>query len=112
MTLVHVAKRLFGIRLFREREWKNYFHGRATWADAEGVRGRRLQAHEVVKRVLRDPVLSNPNPRGATFHVSSVLVEPLHLRRNKSRPGDIMALGRDVHMLDTVMDLVIASSIT
>jgi hypothetical protein len=26
--------------------------------------------------------------------------------------GDIMALGRDVHMLDTTMDLIIASGLT
>ena len=30
----------------------------------------------------------------------------------KSRPGDILALGRDVHRLDTAMDLVIASALT
>ena len=31
---------------------------------------------------------------------------------DKSRPGDIMALGRDVHILDTAMDLLIASGLT
>ncbi len=38
---------------------------------------RRLQAHEVVKRALMDLVLSNPNPGGAAFPASSVLIEPL-----------------------------------
>ncbi len=77
-----------------------------------GGDGRRLQAHEVVKRGLRDLVLSNSNPGGASFPASGILIEPPHLRRDKSRPGDIMALGRDVHMLDTAMDLVIASGQT
>jgi hypothetical protein len=57
-------------------------------------------------------VLSNPNPGGAVFLAFSILIETPHLRRDKSRPGDIMALGMDVHMLDTAMDLVIASRLT
>jgi hypothetical protein len=77
-----------------------------------GGDGRRLQAHEVVKRALKDLVLSNSNPGGAAFPASSVLIEPPHLRRDKSRPGDIMALGRDVRRLDTAMDLVIAYGLT
>ena len=56
-------------------------------------------------------VLANPSPGGAAFPTSSVMIEPLHLRRDKTRPKDIMALGRDVHMLDTAMDLVIASAL-
>jgi hypothetical protein len=74
--------------------------------------GKRLQAHEVVKKALRDLVLSNPNRGGAVFPASSVLIETPHLRKDRSRPGDIMALGRDVHRLDTVMELVIASGLT
>jgi hypothetical protein len=77
-----------------------------------GRDGRRLQVHEVVERSLKELVLSNPNPKGATFPVSSILIEPPHLRKNKSRPGSIMALGRDVHMLDIAMDIVIASGLT
>jgi hypothetical protein len=76
-----------------------------------GGDGRRLQAHEVVKRALKDLVLANPSPGGAAFPASSVLTEPLHLRKDKSRPGDIMALGRDVHRMDTAMDIVIASAL-
>jgi hypothetical protein len=77
-----------------------------------GGDGRRLQAHEVVKRALKDLVLSITNPGGAAFPVSGALIEPPHLRRDKSRPGDILALGRDVHRLDTAMDLVIAFGLT
>ncbi len=77
-----------------------------------GGDGRRLQAHEVVKKAMRDLVLSNANPGGAAFPASSVLIEPQHLRSDRSRPGDILALGRDVHRMDTAMDLVIASGLT
>jgi hypothetical protein len=76
-----------------------------------GGDGRRLQAHEMVKRALKDLVLANPSPGGVAFLASSVLIEPLHLRKVKSRPGDIMALGRDVHRMDTTMDIVIASAL-
>jgi hypothetical protein len=76
-----------------------------------GGYGKRLQAHEVVKRALKDLSLSNSNPGGSAFPASRVLIEAPHLRRDKSRPGDILALGRDVHMLDTAMDLVIASGL-
>ena len=76
-----------------------------------GGDGRRLQAHEVVKRALRGLVLANPSPGGAAFPASSVLIEPLHLRRDRTRPRDNMALGRDVHMLETAMDLAIASAL-
>jgi hypothetical protein len=77
-----------------------------------GGDGRRLQAHDVGKRALKELVLSNPNPGGAAFPDSSILIEPAHLREDISRPGDIMALGRDVHRLDTAMGIVIASGLT
>jgi hypothetical protein len=77
-----------------------------------GGDGKRLQAHEVVERTLRDLVLSNPNPGGVSFPGSSILIQPPHLRRDKFKPGEIMALGRDAHSLDTAMDLVIASGRT
>ncbi len=77
-----------------------------------GGDGRRLQAHDVVKRALKTLVLSNPHPGGVVFPASSVIIEPPHLRNDSSRPGDILALGRDVHRLDSVMDLVIASGLT
>jgi len=43
---------------------------------------------------------------------SSVLIEPPHLRADNSRPGDVLALGMDVHMLDIAMDIAIASGLT
>ncbi len=62
---------------------------------------------------MKDLILSNPNPGGAAFPASSILIEPPHLRIGKSRPGDIMALGRDVQRMDdTTMDLVIAPCLT
>ena len=76
-----------------------------------GGDGKRLQAYEVVKRALGYLVLANPSPGGAAFPASSVLIEPLHLKRDITRPRDIMALGRDVPRLDTAMDLVIASAL-
>jgi hypothetical protein len=78
-----------------------------------GGDGRRLHAHEVVKRALGDLVLSNSNSGGVAFPGSSILIDPSHLKRDKSKPGDIMGdiMGRDVYMLDTAMDLVIASGL-
>jgi hypothetical protein len=61
---------------------------------------------------MRDLLLSNVNLRGAASPASSILIEPPHLRSDRSRPGDILALGRDVHRMDTAMDLVIASGLT
>ena len=66
----------------------------------------------MVKRALKELVLSNPNPGGVTVPASSVLIEPPHLRRGNSRSGDVLALGRDVHRLDIAMDIVIASGLT
>ena len=61
---------------------------------------------------MKDLVLSNANPGGETFPASSILIEPPHLLGDRSRPGDILALGRDVHIMDTAMDLVIAFGLT
>ena len=74
-----------------------------------GGDGRRLRAHDVVKRALKELVLTNPNPGGASFPTSSNLIEPPHLLGDNSRPGDGMAMGRDVHMLHTSADIMIAS---
>jgi hypothetical protein len=77
-----------------------------------GGDGRRLHAHEVVKRAMKELILSNPNLGGTAIPSSSVLTKPLHLRMDKTRPGDIMALRRDVHRMDMAMDIVIASGLT
>ena len=72
--------------------------------------GRRLQAHDVVKRALKKLVFSKPNPGvGAAFPVFSVLIKPPHLRGDNSRPGKVLPLGRDVNRLDTAMGIVIAT---
>ncbi len=71
-----------------------------------------LQAHEVVKIALNDLVLIIPNPGGSAFPLSSVLTEPPHLRMDKSRPCDIMALGGGVHNMDSTIDIDIASRLT
>ena len=60
-----------------------------------GGDGRRLQAHEAVKMTMRELVLSNAKPGGAAFPASSILIELPHLRSGRSRPGDIMAMGKD-----------------
>jgi len=57
-------------------------------------------------------VLSNPNPGGIAFPSSSVLTEPLYLRMDKSRLGEIMALGRDADRMDPAMDIVIVFGLT
>jgi hypothetical protein len=74
--------------------------------------GRRLQAHEAAKRTMKDLVLSNPSLGGAAFPSSSILIEPPHLRSDRSRHGDILALGRGVHRMDTAINLVITSGLT
>jgi hypothetical protein len=74
---------------------------------------RRLQAHEVMKKLLKELVLTNSITKGGSaFPSSGILTEPPHLRSDKSRPGDIMALGRGAHRLNIAMYIVVASSIT
>jgi hypothetical protein len=46
------------------------------------------------------------------FPSSSVLTEPPHFRMDKSRHGDIMALGREVHIMEPAMDIGIAFGLT
>jgi hypothetical protein len=75
-----------------------------------GGDGRRLHAHEVVKLAMKRLVLSRPDPAGCAFPSASVLIEPLHLRQDKSRPGDIYAMGNGMHRKDLVMDVVVTSS--
>jgi len=58
---------------------------------------------------MKRPVLTNSMPAGRAFPKESVLVEPPHLRADKSRPGDIYALGIGLHKKDSVMDVVITS---
>jgi hypothetical protein len=65
----------------------------------------RLQAHEKVELALKKLVLSNPNL------VARILIEPQHLRQDKSRPGDIVAMGMGSFLKDTAMECVIISGL-
>jgi hypothetical protein len=47
------------------------------------------------------------NPGGSVFPADSVLIEPHHLRQDRSRPGDIYAIGNGLHKKDVVMGVVI-----
>jgi hypothetical protein len=71
--------------------------------------GRRLQAHEVFKMVVKRLVLTSFSPGGSVFPAVSVLIEPQHLRQDRSRPGDIYAIGNGLQRKDVVMDVVITS---
>jgi hypothetical protein len=64
-----------------------------------------------VKFAFKKLVLSNPNPGECGFPESSILIEPQHLHQDKSRPGDIVALGMGAFLKDTAMDCVIISSL-
>ncbi len=59
----------------------------------------------VVKRL----VLTSFSPGGRVFPAAYVLIEPQHLRQDKSRHGDIYAIGNGLHRKDVVMDVVITS---
>jgi len=74
-----------------------------------GGDGRRHQAHEAVKLAMQRLVLSCPDPAGCAFPKASILIEPANLRQDKSRPGDIYAVGAGLYRKDTVMDVVITS---
>ncbi len=54
-------------------------------------------------------VLSSYTPGGSVYPAASVLIEPQHLRQDRSRPGDIFAIGNGLHRKDVVMDIVITS---
>jgi hypothetical protein len=56
-------------------------------------------------------VLTSSSPGGSVFPSSFVLIEPRHLRQDRSRPGDIYAVPNGMHRKDTVMDIVIVSAL-
>ena len=85
-----------------------------TWqchAGRCGGDGRRIQAHEVFKLVVNRMVMTSSSHGGSVFPAASVLIEPMHLRRDRSRPGDVYAIGNGMHMKDTFMDIVITSAL-
>ena len=75
-----------------------------------GGDGRKLQAHVVFKMAVKRLVLTAFSPAGeSVFPAASDLIEPHHLRQDRSRPGDIYAIGNDLHGKDVLMDVVITS---
>jgi len=77
-----------------------------------GGDGRRLHAHESVKLAIKRLVLNNnPTPSGCVFPRESVIIEPTYLRQDESRPGDIYAIGKGMHVKDSVMDVVVTSAL-
>jgi hypothetical protein len=76
-----------------------------------GGDGRRHPAHEAVKLAMQRLVLSCPEPVGCAFPTESILIEPAHLSQDKSRLGDIYAMGAGLYRKDTMMDLVVTSAL-
>ncbi len=56
-------------------------------------------------------VLTSSSPDGSVFPAASVLIEPRHLRQDKSRPGDVYAIANGMHTDDSVMDIIITSAL-
>jgi hypothetical protein len=85
-----------------------------TWqchAGRYGWDGRRLQAYEVFKLAVKRLVLTSSSLGGRVFSAAYVLIEPSHLRKDISRPGDVYVVGNGMHMKDIVMDIVITLAI-
>jgi hypothetical protein len=76
-----------------------------------GGNGRRHQAHEADKLAMQRLVLSCPGPGECPFPKESILIEPAHLRQDKSRPCDIYAMGTGLYRKGIVMDLVAISAL-
>ena len=76
-----------------------------------GGDGRKLHAHEVFKLVVKRLVFTSSSPGGNAFPSASVLIEPMHLRYDMSRPGDVYAVGNGMHRKGIVMDIVITSAL-
>ena len=61
---------------------------------------------------IKKLVLGCPDPEGVAVPAANMIIEPPHLRNDKSRPGDIYIIGGALHQLDSMMDVVISSSLT
>jgi len=70
-----------------------------------------LQAHDVFKLAVNHLVLTSLSPGGCVFPSASVLIEPRHLHQDKSRQGDVYAMGNGMHVKDTLVDIVITSAL-
>ena len=76
-----------------------------------GGDGRRHQAHEAVKLTMQRLVLFCPDPVGCAFPKESILIEPAHLRQDKTHLSDIYVMGTGLYRKDIVMDLVVISAL-
>jgi hypothetical protein len=76
-----------------------------------GGDGRRLHAHEAMRLAMKRLVLSCPDPSGCAYPRDSILIEPPHLRQDKSRPGDIYTVGNGLQRKNTCMVVVITSAL-
>ena len=56
-------------------------------------------------------VLTSSSPGGSVFPAAFVLIEPRHLRRDRSRPGDVYVIGNGMHRKDSVMDIIVTSAL-
>ncbi len=57
-------------------------------------------------------VLTSSSPGGSVFLVASVLIYmPNRLRRDRSRPGDVYAIGNGIQNKDNVMNIVVTSAL-
>ena len=56
-------------------------------------------------------VLTSSSPGGTFFSSASVLIEPMHLRQDMSRPRHVYAMGNGMLRTDTVMDIYINSAL-
>ncbi len=77
-----------------------------------GGDGRCLQTHEVVKLFLKRLALSNPDPGGIAIPSALLLIEPIHLRSDDSRPRDLYVMAGGSHAKDAALDLMISSSLS
>jgi hypothetical protein len=76
---------------------------RGEWPSSLGTRGRKA-GHATFGALF-------PDPAGCAFPKESILIEPAYLRQDKSRRGDIYAMGTGLYRKDTVMDLVVTSAL-
>ena len=56
-------------------------------------------------------VLTSSSSGGNVFPATSVLIDPKHLRHDRSRPGDVYAIGNGMHRKNSVMDILITSAL-
>jgi hypothetical protein len=68
-------------------------------------------AHEVFKLVMKRLFLTSSSPGGSVFSSASVLIEPMHLRQDMSRPGDVYDVRSGMHMKNGVINILITSAL-